>query len=46
MPKMDKRDKKNQKPKWINVGEERFNEILSTITEAKNNGFKTNANRR
>ena len=32
--------------KWIKVGEERFNEILSAITEAKNNGFKTNANGR
>ena len=46
MPKMDKREKKKKKPKWIKVGEERFNEILSAITEAKNNGFKTNANGR
>ena len=29
-------------PKWIKVSEKRFNEILSMITEAKNNGLKTN----
>ena len=29
-------------PKWIKVSGKRFNEILSTVTEAKNNGFKTN----
>ena len=29
--------------KWINVSEKRFNEVLSTVTEAKNNGFKINA---
>ena len=29
-------------PKWVNVSEERFNEILSTVTEAKNNGLRTN----
>ena len=29
-------------PKWIKVSEKRFNKILSTATEAKNNGFKTN----
>ena len=28
-------------PKWVNVSEERFNEILSTVTEAKNNGLRT-----
>ena len=33
-------------PKWIKVSEKRFNEILSTVTEAKNNGFKTNVNGR
>ena len=32
--------------KWINVSEKRFNEVLSTATEAKNNGFKINADRR
>ena len=26
-------------PKWIKVSEKRFNEILSTVTEAKNNGL-------
>ena len=29
-------------PKWVNVSEEKFNEILSTVTEAKNNGLRTN----
>ena len=29
-------------PKWVKVSEKRFNEILNTITEAKNNGLKTN----
>ena len=33
-------------PKWINISEERFNEILSTITEAKNNGLKINVDGR
>ena len=33
-------------PKWVNVSEERFNEILSTVTEAKNNGLKINADGR
>ena len=28
--------------KWIKVSEKRFNEILNTITEAKNNGLKIN----
>ena len=32
--------------KWINVSEKRFNEVLSTVTDAKNNGFKINADRR
>ena len=32
--------------KWVNVSEERFNEILSRVTEAKNNRLKINANRR
>ena len=29
-------------PKWIKVSKKRFNEILSMITEAKNNGLKVN----
>ena len=33
-------------PEWVNVSEERFNEILSTVTEAKNNGLKINADGR
>ena len=27
-------------PKWVNVSRKRFNEILSTVTEAKNNVLK------
>ena len=33
-------------PKWVNVSEERFNEILSLITDAKNNRLKTNVDGR
>ena len=29
-------------PKWVKVSEKIFNEILSIITEAKNNGLKAN----
>ena len=29
-------------PKWVNISEKRFNEILSIVTEAKNNGLKIN----
>ena len=29
-------------PKWVKANEKRFNEILSIITEAKNNGLKAN----
>ena len=29
-------------PKWVNLSKERFNEILSINTKAKNNGLKTN----
>ena len=32
--------------KWIKLSEKRFNEILRTVTEAKNNGFKTNVDGR
>ena len=28
--------------KWVKVSEERFNEIQSTVTKAKNEGLKTN----
>ena len=31
-------------PKWIKESKTRFNEILSTITDAKNNGLKANVN--
>ena len=30
----------------MNVSEERFNEVLSTVTEAKSKGLKINANGR
>ena len=33
-------------PKWVNVSEERFNEILSAVTEAKNNGLKIISDKR
>ena len=33
-------------PKWVNVTKERFNEILSTITKAKNVELKTNVDGR
>ena len=33
-------------PKWIKVSKKKFNEILSTITEAKNNRLKTNVDGR
>ena len=32
--------------KWVNIGEKRFNEILSTVTKAKNEGFRTNVGAR
>ena len=31
-------------PKWVMTSEERFNEILNTVTGAKNNGLKINVN--
>ena len=33
-------------PKWMKVSERRFNEKLSTVTEVKNNTFKTNVDGR
>ena len=33
-------------PKWVSVNEDRFNEILSTVTEAKNNRLKINVDGR
>ena len=32
--------------KWVKVSKKRFNEILSTVTKAKNDGFKTNVDER
>ena len=31
-------------PEWVNVSEKVFNEILNTVTEAKNEGLGTNVN--
>ena len=33
-------------PNWVNVGKERFNEMLSTITKAKSDNLKTNVDGR
>ena len=33
-------------PKWVKVSEERFNEILSTVTKAKTEGLKTSVDGR
>ena len=33
-------------PKWVNISEKRFNEILSTVTKAKNEGLRTYADGR
>ena len=33
-------------PKWVKVSEKRFNEILSTVTKAKNEGLRTNVDGR
>ena len=33
-------------PIWVNVKRKRFDEILSTITKAKNNGLKTSVDGR
>ena len=33
-------------PKWVEISEKRFNEILSTVTKAKNEGLRTNVDGR
>ena len=33
-------------PKWVNISEKRFNEILSTVTIANNEGLRTNVDGR
>ena len=33
-------------PEWVKVSEKRFNEILSTVTEAQNEGLRTNVDGR
>ena len=42
----DKQQDELKLPKWVNVSKERFNGILSTITEAKKDGLKTSVNGR
>ena len=42
----DKQQDELKLPKWVNVSKERFNRILSTITEAKKDGLKTSVNGR
>ena len=33
-------------PKWVKISKNRFNEILSIVTKAKNNRFSTNVDGR
>ena len=33
-------------PNWVEISEKRFNEILSTVTKAKNEGLRTNVDER
>ena len=33
-------------PNWVEISEKRFNEILSTVTKAKNDGLRTNVDGR
>ena len=33
-------------PKWVEISEKRFNEILSTVTKAKNEDLRTNVDGR
>ena len=40
------KESKLELPKWIKVSEKRFNEILSTVTEAKNKRLKINVDGR
>ena len=42
----DKQSVELKLPKWVNVNRERFNNILSTISKAKNDGLKTNVDGR
>ena len=42
----DKQSVELKLPKWVNVSKERFNNILSTISKAKNDGLKTNVDGR
>ena len=39
---MSTKSKKLKLPKWVKVSKKKLNEILSIITEAKNNGLKAN----
>ena len=42
----DKRLNESKLPKWVEVSKERFSEIPSTITKAKNDGLKTDVDGR
>ena len=33
-------------PKWVDISEKRFNEMLSRVTKAKNEGLRANVNGR
>ena len=44
--KLDEKTGRLMLPKWIKVSEKRFNEILNTVTKAKNNGLKVNVDGR
>ena len=39
---MSTKSNKLKLPKWVKVSKKKLNEILSIITEAKNNGLKAN----
>ena len=42
----DKTDKELMLPNWVEISKKRFNEILSTVTKAKNEGLRTNVDGR
>ena len=42
----DKTDKELMLPNWVETSKKRFNEILSTVTKAKNEGLRTNVDGR
>ena len=42
----DKTDKELMLPNWVEINEKRFNQILSRVTKAKNEGLRTNVDGR